>query len=562
MTDFVEVSMPAQGPQGPQGAGYKASSSTSLPIASTGSAAFQVAAGLAYSTGARVRATSSGGGDWMEGVVSSYSGTTLTVAIDLASGGGTHADWTINLAGQRGAQGVPGAAGASYAATSVTSLACAGSGSKTFGTQTGLAYAPGARVRATSAGSGEWMEGVVSAYSGSALTVTMDSNSGTGTHADWTLNLAGQPGQTGASGAGYLTTSTTSLGCAGSGSKTFTVAAGLAWTAGARLRATSTGSGEWMEGVVSAYSGTSLSATMDLNSGTGTHADWDINVAGERGAQGAAGANGTGTGDMLAANNLSDVANVTTARGNLHAAYESRVISTAGLATGGGDLTADRIITVPKAAAGDVTTGTDDTKAVTPKALADAGIMPATAAWSTGDVKLTLKTTADAGWRLFDDGTIGDGSSGATYANAAAQALFTLLFNILSDTWAPLFTSAGASTTRSGQTDAATAWGNHCRMSLPKTLGRALAIAGAGSGLTARALGENLGEETHLLTTAEMPAHTHSINAEGSSPGGGPDMLTADGTSSPGPVSTTSAGGGGVHNNMQPTSFLNAMVKL
>ena len=33
---------------------------------------------------------------------------------------------------------------------------------------------------------------------------------------------------------------------------------------------------------------------------------------------------------------------------------------------------------------------------------------------TTGDAKLTLKTTADAGWVMMDDGTIGDGSSGAS----------------------------------------------------------------------------------------------------------------------------------------------------
>lgn len=47
----------------------------------------------------------------------------------------------------------------------------------------------------------------------------------------------------------------------------------------------------------------------------------------------------------------------------------ARTISAAGLATGGGDLAANRTITVPKASAADVAAGTDDTKAVTPLAL-------------------------------------------------------------------------------------------------------------------------------------------------------------------------------------------------
>lgn len=47
----------------------------------------------------------------------------------------------------------------------------------------------------------------------------------------------------------------------------------------------------------------------------------------------------------------------------------TRLVNTSGLATGGGNLVADRTIHVPKATAGDVATGTDDTKAVTPLAL-------------------------------------------------------------------------------------------------------------------------------------------------------------------------------------------------
>lgn len=48
----------------------------------------------------------------------------------------------------------------------------------------------------------------------------------------------------------------------------------------------------------------------------------------------------------------------------------TRLVSTAGLATGGGALAVDRTITVPKASGAEVATGTDDTKAITPLALA------------------------------------------------------------------------------------------------------------------------------------------------------------------------------------------------
>ncbi|MFA6063891.1 MAG: hypothetical protein WC736_14990 [Gallionella sp.] len=93
--------------------------------------------------------------------------------------------------------GPTGATGAGYTATSVTSLAIASSGSKVFTTQTGLAYTAGARIRATSIAAGDYMEGVVTAYSGSTLTVTMDRSSGSGTHIDWNINVIGDVGPPG-----------------------------------------------------------------------------------------------------------------------------------------------------------------------------------------------------------------------------------------------------------------------------------------------------------------------------------------------------------------------------
>lgn len=204
--------------------------------------------------------------------------------------------------------------------------------------------------------------------------------------------------------------------------------------------------------------------------------------------------------------------------------------------------------------------------------------------FSTGDVKLTLKTAADTGWILFDDGNFGSASSGSSSrANADTQSLFTLFFNNLSDAAAPLLTSGGSATTRAAQVNAANGWAANCRMSLPKSLGRALAVAGAGSGLTSRALGSTVGEETHLLTTPEIPAHSHAntltdpghthtmpIGQSGGSPVGPPQgqsggtVFTVNtSTNATGiTINNVNAGGGGAHNNMQPTVFLNCMVKL
>lgn len=193
--------------------------------------------------------------------------------------------------------------------------------------------------------------------------------------------------------------------------------------------------------------------------------------------------------------------------------------------------------------------------------------------FSTGDVKLTLKTVADSGWLLFDDGTFGSALSGSSNSNSASNlALFTLFYTNLSDTAAPLLTSGGGATTRAAQTNAATAWAANCRMSLPKTLGRALGVAGSGSGLTARALGSIVGNETSTLVTANLPPYTPAGTIGGAvlltnstltwdKPGG---STRFDPTSASGLTFTGTPQGGTSTpvSIMQPEVFLNAMVKL
>lgn len=197
-------------------------------------------------------------------------------------------------------------------------------------------------------------------------------------------------------------------------------------------------------------------------------------------------------------------------------------------------------------------------------------------------VVFTLKQTAPTGWLLFLDQTIGDASSGATYANADAEIVFTDMYPF-QDADCPVFNSAGVPTTRSALGSAAAAWAAHARISLPKTLGRALASAGngnAGATLSARAPGNAIGEETHVLTEAELASHTHVVDETPHSHDipSAPDSVTpglvrlaqTSGTTLAGVTPTDTAstgitlentGGGSAHNNMPPTIFLNAMVK-
>lgn len=92
--------------------------------------------------------------------------------------------------------------GKGYGGTSTTSLAI-GTGSKAFTTQAGLAYADGARVRASSAAdTSNWMEGIAT-YSGTTLTITVSKTNGAGTFGDWNFSVVGEPGAGDMSSANY-----------------------------------------------------------------------------------------------------------------------------------------------------------------------------------------------------------------------------------------------------------------------------------------------------------------------------------------------------------------------
>jgi microcystin-dependent protein len=172
--------------------------------------------------------------------------------------------------------------------------------------------------------------------------------------------------------------------------------------------------------------------------------------------------------------------------------------------------------------------------------------------WSTGDVKLTFKNVADSGWVLMNDGTIGDAQSGATLANNETQSLFYLLWANCADAQCPVSSGRGLS--------AAADFSAHKSMMLPKALGRALAGAGAGAGLSPRALGSIAGAETHTLSVAQMPAHSHVVNFSPNFTGGTGNLQ--NGVEGGNGVNSGAAGGNQPHNIMQPTLFLNVMMKL
>lgn len=198
------------------------------------------------------------------------------------------------------------------------------------------------------------------------------------------------------------------------------------------------------------------------------------------------------------------------------------------------------------------TLGNNSTKLAT-TAYADASSAAAVAGagvWNTGNVRLTLTQTAATGWLMMDDSTIGKASSAATHASDDYESLYTVLYAI-SDTYCPVTGGRGAS--------AAADWAAGKPIALPKVLGRALAVAGAGSGLTSRALGLTYGEEKHALTADENGPHTHTYNGAGVNS----YQPTQGGGAVYQPGQTTSSSGLGTpHENMQPTSFLNVEIKI
>lgn len=112
-------------------------------------------------------------------------------------------------------------------------------------------------------------------------------------------------------------------------------------------------------------------------------------------------------------------------------------------------------------------------------------------------------------------------------------------------------------------------------MALPDLQGRAPMHPGRGPGLSSRSLGESSGVETVTLTEAEVPNHTHAMNAS-PSPGEAPSaagnaLARGVGGSLYGNAASLvdlasqalpSAGGGQAHNNMQPFLAMNFIIAL
>lgn len=138
-------------------------------------------------------------------------------------------------------------------------------------------------------------------------------------------------------------------------------------------------------------------------------------------------------------------------------------------------------------------------------------------------------STAPQGWLLCD-------------GRAVSRDDYAALYNAIGESW-----GAGGD-------------GTGPLFNLPDMRGRAAIGAGQGTGLTTRTVGQTLGEETHRLTVAEMPAHNHNLTTV-------PDSDLGAGYSGgnwfgdPTARTTSNTGGDQPHNVMQPSAVVNYIIK-
>lgn len=102
----------------------------------------------------------------------------------------------------------------------------------------------------------------------------------------------------------------------------------------------------------------------------------------------------------------------------------------------------------------------------------------------TGSVNMWITGSAPSGWLLCD-------------GSAVSRTTYSALWDVLRD---------GGSTSPYGNGDGSTTF------NLPDLLGRVPMGAGAGTGLTSRTLGTELGVESVTLSINEMPSHGHANN--------------------------------------------------
>ncbi len=176
----------------------------------------------------------------------------------------------------------------------------------------------------------------------------------------------------------------------------------------------------------------------------------------------------------------------------------------------------------------------------------------------TGDIKTSLLPSAPNGWVAMNDGSIGNVGSGATTrANKDTFQLYKTIWDGVSDAFAPVSTGRGAT--------AVADFIANKTLTLPRSLGRALAGAGSGSGLTPRALGEWGGQESNILIRENLPtpfvANFGATILTNIQTGGGSTLAGISGVGNVNSTVTIS-NGNEAFTNVPPSTFMNVFIKL
>jgi hypothetical protein len=335
----------ATGPVGATGLGdkYQTTSSTSLSI-SNGTKTLTVETELAYTQNQPILISQDGNGNYMRGVVTSYSRITgvMVAQIQHHTGSGTFSSWIVNLEGAVGAVGATGPIGATgltgatgvegvHGATGLTGATGPEGATGVAGVDgaTGLTGATGPEgIQGATGPQGEQgpsgtqglqglqgatgVQGEVGATGPEGATGVMGATGPEGPQGVQGVageigatGPSGQQGETGATGpsgeqgasgvAGdkYTTSSTDSLTLS-IGSKSLTVQTGLALSVGQQVILAYDANNR-MQGTITSY--IALTGALVVNvttvlAGSGTYSSWTISLSGAVGQVGATGATG------------------------------------------------------------------------------------------------------------------------------------------------------------------------------------------------------------------------------------------------------------------------------
>ena len=201
----------ATGATGATGIGFSPLTSTTGNTIGAGLKTFvvnQSSGSNGFTVGLRVRVTVNATGyasSWMEGIITDYSSTSLTVQVDAI---GTNADGATFYAWKIAITGITGATGIGYNSLISRTTVTIGTGSKTFVIPSPAlsAFETGIRARVVDGTGLNWMEGVVTSFPDAngapnrSFTINSDYIGGSGQFSFWQIFVAGPPGSTGVTG--------------------------------------------------------------------------------------------------------------------------------------------------------------------------------------------------------------------------------------------------------------------------------------------------------------------------------------------------------------------------